>query len=133
MSGNFYNTINLTGEDLKMENAKAKAQGDLILAIFKANPSRLFSPSQLHHVFNKRYFLHPPITSIRRALTNLTKDGILEKTDNKIKGEYHLPEHTWKLATENLYKKENKSAGDIASEIIQNCNYIQPELFNSQK
>lgn len=96
---NWYNTINFSGEDLKRENAKAKKQEELILALFKANPDKKLSPSQVHTIVGRKYQIYPPITSIRRALTNLTGRLELIKTDEMIPGLYHLPEHTWKLAT----------------------------------
>lgn len=124
MSQNWYNTISLSGEQLKAENAKALAQGELILAIFKANPGRSLSPSQLYHIFNKKYFLHPPITSIRRALTNLTKkDKVLIKTGEQVQGLYHLPEYTWRLS-ENVEKTT-----DIFKEQETKKAFIQSDLF----
>ena len=39
-----------------------------------------------------------PLTSIRRALTNLTNAGELVKTDKQMKGMYGRPEHQWRLA-----------------------------------
>jgi len=93
----FYNTINFSGEDLKKENAKAKNQEDLILCLFKANPDKLFSPSRIHTILGKKFQIYPPITSIRRAITNLTGRMELIKTDETVPGLYHLPEHTWKL------------------------------------
>jgi len=98
MSQHFFNTINFSGDDLKKENAKSAKQEDLILALFKANPDKKLSPSQVHTVLGKKYQIYPPITSIRRALTNLTSRLELIKTDETVPGLYHLPEHTWKLA-----------------------------------
>jgi len=105
MSDNhFYNTISFSGDDLKKENAKAKKQEDLILALFKANPSKNLSPSQVHTILCRKYNIYPPITSIRRALTNLTGRLELIKTDETVPGMYHLPERTWKLATTTITK-----------------------------
>ena len=39
-----------------------------------------------------------PITSIRRALSDLTSECKLTKTDNKKLGPYGKHEFTWKLA-----------------------------------
>lgn len=119
MTNSFYNTINFSGEDLKKENAKAKCQEDLILAIFKANPDRKFSPDQIHKVFAKKYNLYPPITSIRRAITNLTGRLELLKTDEMIPGEYSLPTHTWIYRPESTEKPIKKVNGSV----------IQTDLF----
>lgn len=128
-SNSWYNTINFSGEDLKRENAKAAKQEDLILHLFKANPDKRLSPTQVHQIMARKYQIYPPITSIRRALTNLTGRLELIKTDEMIPGSYHLPEHTWKLASssENLYQQGVQSAGQIASKILQKT--IQTDLF----
>ena len=93
----FFNTLNFQGAELERENARAAKQEELVLAIFKANPGREISPSQLHQVFMKKYHLNPPLTSIRRCLTNLTGRMELTKTDTKVQGLFHLSEHCWKL------------------------------------
>jgi hypothetical protein len=131
MSQHFFNTINFEGEGLKREDAKCAKQEELILSLFKANPNKLLSPSQVHAIVGKKYQIYPPITSIRRALTNLTGRLELIKTDEMVPGLYHLPEHTWKLAgtSENLYQKNVESAGQIASKIISKTTVTQSELF----
>lgn len=132
MATNWFNTINFEGEDLKRENAKAAKQEELILSLFKANPDKLLSPSQVHAIVGKKYQIYPPITSIRRALTNLTGRLELIKTDEMVPGNYHLPEHCWKLAgtTENIYQPQVKSAAQIATKIIKSTS-IQADLFNN--
>ena len=120
MGSSFFNTLNFSGTELERENARAMRQEELVLAIFKANPTKEISPTQLHEAFVKKYHLNPPLTSIRRSLTNLTGRLEIIKTENMVKGNYHLPQHTWKYAgtIENIYKSKEKSAGDIASNII---------------
>lgn len=39
-----------------------------------------------------------PYTSYRRAFTNLTKAGLLVKTDEKVMGNYGKNIHVWRLA-----------------------------------
>ncbi len=98
----FHNTINLSGEELTKASARAAKQEDLILSIFKANPSRNLSPTQIHSIFQLRYQLHSPITSIRRGLTNLTKSEKLIKTEVMVEGNYGLKEHCWTLNTNGI-------------------------------
>jgi len=98
MSQQFFNTISFSGKDLEKQNAKAAKQEDLILALFKANPDKKLSPSQVHTILGRKYQIYPPITSIRRAITNLTGRLELIKTDDMVPGLYQLPEHTWKYA-----------------------------------
>lgn len=132
MSRSFFNTINLEGKELERADARAASQERLITAIFKANPGRKISPSQIHNIMKVKYDLHPPITSIRRAMTNLTNDrnmNVLTKLDEKIESPFASWEHFWILteSTENIYKNGVQSAGQIASKIIHKT--IQTDLF----
>lgn len=56
-----------------------------------------FSPSQVH----EQKCFQWPLTSTRRAISNLTKAGILEKTDHTVEGRYGKPEHCWKWKNPN--------------------------------
>lgn len=100
----YYNTTNEKGEKLKEYGLQAATQDQLILEIFDicALNFKTFdfalSPSEIagHNFFN-----NVPITSIRRSLTNLTKQGRLIKTSIKVTGQYGRKEHTW--TTNNQY------------------------------
>ncbi len=124
MSKNFFNTINLSGYELEKVNARAAKQEDLILSIFKANPDRNLSPTQIHSIFQLRYQLHSPITSIRRGLTNLTKAEKLIKTEVMVEGNYGLKEHCWTLNTNGIEKLSTQ----IKQEKI-STPFIQSALF----
>ena len=50
--------------------------------------------------------LNCPITSIRRAITNLTDAGKIIKTDQYVKGNYGKLEHLWELATTPTEKQQ---------------------------
>jgi Fe2+ or Zn2+ uptake regulation protein len=95
MSKHFYNTIKMAGQELATEQAKNIKQEDMVLRVFQWNPNKRYSPSQVLQLVVDRNRINPPITSIRRALTDLTKRGLLIKTEHMVKGLYHLPEHTW--------------------------------------
>ena len=101
----YYNTTDETGSELAESHAKAKTQEKKILLCFhdQGNP---LSASVLCEMLNDAY----PITSIRRALTDMTNQGDLEKTDKKVMGRYGKREHQWQLRTDknnqfNLFKK----------------------------
>ena len=87
----YYNTTNETGDDLKQSHKKAKSQSDKILDIFKT--SKKASPSQVMLALP----VGTLITSVRRSITDLTKDGHLEKTSEQRKGLYGKKEYIWKL------------------------------------
>jgi hypothetical protein len=89
----FYNTIKLASIDLQLAKDKCKSQEEFIKWLFNNQPDLQITPSQLLDLFDN----NTPITSIRRALTNLTNDNFLQKTDVKVTGMYGKPEHIWKL------------------------------------
>lgn len=99
----FYNTIRLNREDYKDATGKAARQEDLVLKFFMKNPENEYTPFEVRHFcFEPRV----PVTSIRRAISNLTSLGYLEKTKNQREGEHGMPNHTWKLVTEQKEQKE---------------------------
>ncbi len=94
-----YNTTNETGETLKTFETQAKTQQIAVLAVYLFHKTSL-RPSVVHRIIygNGLDFYKTPITSTRRAITNLTNEGKLIKTDKKAIGLYGRPEYYWKLA-----------------------------------
>jgi hypothetical protein len=86
----FYNTINEVSSGLVTSHANARTQETIILKCFKSAQEPL-SPSMVHFLTK----LKCPITSIRRAMTNLTKDGYLKKTTKYTIGKFGKKEHLW--------------------------------------
>ena len=96
MSKHHHNTTNEDGKTLTDFDNKAKSQEERILEYLKQHEPLLvlLTPSLAQHkVFNNKI----PITSVRRALSNLTRDGHLEKC-GKVMGQYGRPEHNWRLS-----------------------------------
>jgi Fe2+ or Zn2+ uptake regulation protein len=90
----YYNTNNETGAILEQSKAKASTQEDLIHLFFIENRGLTFSPDAVHMAL---FGFNVPLTSVRRAMTNLTEAGFLEKTAEMSKGQYGKMVHTWKL------------------------------------
>jgi hypothetical protein len=88
-----HNTTHLTGEALRKRRQDARDQQNVILGWFERYPDRLFAPHELVHLFPPAV----PLTSIRRALTNLTTAGKLIKTETRIDGPYGDLVHCWRL------------------------------------
>ena len=88
----FYNTINENPSELARSQSKAKTQEQKIINCFKQY-ERPLSPSMVLSISG----LNCPITSIRRAMTNLSDDGKLEKTKDFVMGNYGKKEHLWCL------------------------------------
>jgi len=87
----FYNTNKTAVAELPKRRGNAMSQQDALLDIFKTYPNSKFTPSRLQTA----YFRFWPITSIRRAITNLTRNGYLTKLNETVKGPYGANEHQW--------------------------------------
>lgn len=85
----YYNTTQESGKELKTYREKAKTQDQRVLQLF--NKGSKLSASLLHPAFNC------PITSIRRSLNTLEKEGKIEKTGIKITGSYGRKENLYRL------------------------------------
>lgn len=136
MSQAWYNTVNYSGEKLERANARALSQENLIKEIFLANPGKKFSPSQMLTIFQKKYDLHPPITSLRRAMTSLTLDRkgkVLAKTQETVVGMFGDDEHLWELNSQTddkeLQEWWNKYQNGDFDEQQEKPKFVQPSLF----
>lgn len=89
----FYNTTQLKGNALREAVSKARNQQEAILTYF-LHRREAFSPSEIMQKMQAVGRLWP-ITSIRRAITDLTNAGHLVKTDEMVKGMYDMQEHKW--------------------------------------
>jgi Fe2+ or Zn2+ uptake regulation protein len=90
----YYNTNKETGNTLSNSRYRAKSQEEIILSIFREGD--LLSPDEVLNICNteNNYLL----TSIRRALTNLTNKGLLIKNNVFKIGGYGKKTHTWSLS-----------------------------------
>lgn len=92
----YYNTTNVSGEQLPLYREKAKSQEDLVMWFFNNHPPGMHaSPEDIHEaVFPPEV----PLTSVRRAMSDLTHLGYLERTEYKTLGRYGRDVHMWRLA-----------------------------------
>lgn len=96
MTAEFYNTNAETGTVLAGSYGQARQQRQMVQRWFELHPDRYFAPHQIPMPSGT------PLTSVRRAVTNLTEQGVLEKTDRMVQGTYGKQVHTWKLASGQL-------------------------------
>ena len=90
----YYNSTHETGPTLRAYTTQANRQEAAVLALFRQRRLPL-SPSQVwRHLDPER----TPLTSIRRAMTDLTDAGLLERLPVKVEGIYSRPEHLWRLS-----------------------------------
>tara|TARA_R110000765_G_scaffold409589_2_gene507937 strand:+ start:1342 stop:1629 length:288 start_codon:yes stop_codon:yes gene_type:complete len=92
----YHNTTNLSGGELKDSIKKAQTQNEAVMEIFKMNTS--MSPSQVWKCYGA---VKAPLTSIRRSITNLTKEGYLKKTIVQRHGVFGRLESVYTLLTTN--------------------------------
>ena len=92
----YYNTNKESGKTLRKSRKNSWSQSDIILSIFKQKPKAKFTPEEILKKLQKVH-LNYPITSIRRAMSNLKSDGYLEKTDEMKQGDWGKNVHLWKL------------------------------------
>lgn len=89
----FHNTIQLLPSEKIEREVKASKQNDQILKLFQDNKYSEFTATEVHLKFGQQW----PITSVRRAISTLTKMDILEMTDNQRMGLYGTMNYTYKL------------------------------------
>lgn len=94
----YYNTTNLKGEDLKNAQQQALTQNEAIYLLFTQR-SRDFTPSEVLFILQEK-LNYPPLTSIRRSISDLTRSGLLIRTEIKRNGQYGRKEYAWKRAIE---------------------------------
>ena len=93
----YYDTTHIRSDVLREMRVKARSQEEAVMKYldFMGSQVRDFTPSELwRDVFRSRV----PLTSVRRAITDLTREGRLWKTSETRQGEYGRPEGVWKRA-----------------------------------
>lgn len=95
----YYNTTNEVGVQLRANLKKANNQTYLTLAVFQTYPNDYLSADQVWRFLmdNESIEKHTPLTSIRRAITDLTNQQRLVKTDRKVLGNAGRKTYTWRL------------------------------------
>lgn len=93
----YYNTNAEHGDTLTESRRHAKRQQDDVLALFTRRPDALLAPHEVHELIAEPA---TPLTSTRRAITNLTEAGLLEKTEHRRMGAYGKHVHCWRLRPE---------------------------------
>ncbi len=90
----FFNTTRERGQRLKGSRKKANKQEILIMGFFRNNPELAFAP---HYIHKKLFDENTPLTSTRRALSNLTKSKLLTKTYQQVMGPFGKMVYCWAL------------------------------------
>ena len=92
-TNHYHNTTNQSKDFVDKQIEVCKTQEDTIYNIFIAR--KQLSPSQAWEIYQTLTGKNTPITSIRRAISNLSKEGYLAITTRTIAGMYNKPEHIY--------------------------------------
>lgn len=90
----YFNTTHLSGEALVSARRDARKQDVLVLSIMRGCVGEM-TPSEVWRAGTEAgsdWLL----TSVRRSINTLTRDGLLAKTDHYKAGPYGRPERLWR-------------------------------------
>ena len=93
----YHQTTPMEPRPLREAIEQAARQEDAIAAIFHRFPHLKLAPSQVH-ALTTRAGKAWPVTSVRRAITDLEKAGALEKTRSLHVGPHGRFEYRWQLS-----------------------------------
>ena len=94
-ASSYHQTQMLIDDQVAAYTVQAARQEETIYEFFKTSPGE-YSPETIQ----EKVLPTAPITSVRRAITNLTEAGLLRKTGRKELGRYGRPVGTWMLASD---------------------------------
>ncbi len=89
----YHNTTGQSDSELERRQQQAETQEARVLAFFREHPSGEFTPEDVR----ARVLPNAPLTSARRAITNLTNAQLLEKTERQVKGSFGHAVNCWRL------------------------------------
>jgi hypothetical protein len=92
----FHDSVPLSDNQLEKARIRAKGQKQRILDFFSRHPSTRFTPPEVEE------FTGILLTSARRAMTDLTKEGHLIKCQysEREQGKYGIDNRTWMFNNE---------------------------------
>ena len=90
----FYNTANLQGDALKEHKFRAGRLNRRVLDFYKSHSYENYTPWEVNRALGVN---SAPITSIRRAISDLTNMGYLIRTNIQRPGQYKEPCYGWQL------------------------------------
>ena len=90
----YFNTTRVRGQQLVDYECRTNCQEDAIEDFFRANIGVMVAPHEVQGIIPS--LERAPLTSIRRAFTNLEHAGVIEKTDVQIEGTMGRPVYLWR-------------------------------------
>jgi len=87
----------------RLTTSKAQTQDEYVLAYFKkydnlgVTPERVLRHFRIMEKLSESKWHNTPVTSIRRSFSNLKNQGLIQKTNLTIEGDFGKNVHVWKL------------------------------------
>lgn len=94
-SESYFNSTNQNEDFVKKQKTKNKTQEQKVYELFKKGGR--FTASEIYNLWSVNYAKNIPLTSIRRAMSNLQYDRHITKTKDTKIGIYGAPEHYYTL------------------------------------
>ena len=94
----YYNTNKLVAAEKEVATIQTEKQEDIVKGLFLKYKN--LTPSDVYQKYPHKHTT--PLTSIRRAITDLKNDGFLIKTDQRKPGMFGSPEHYYSVRTGQL-------------------------------
>lgn len=98
----YFNTTHALGKELSEYREKAKCQEETILRFMLRHHRTNWTASDIWRECFRQQLRPVPLTSVRRAITNLYNAGDIFKTQDQKEGIYGRPEYFWKISTKHL-------------------------------
>ena len=97
----FHDTVPLPDKEIPKARRMAKKQKAKILMYFRANSDKNFTPAEMYALIKTLSNKEILLTSVRRSITNLTKEGRLIKCQysESREGRYGKLNRTWRYNT----------------------------------
>jgi len=106
MKNSHHNTTGLKGEELEIREKKCKSQEEDVLEVFQVmNKSKILTPELvLKHLttLQPSRYSRTPLTSIRRAFSNLKDKGLILQSNIKVRGNFGMDVNGWMLNSNNI-------------------------------
>lgn len=96
----FYNTTNIEGATLKAARQSAGSLESKVLKFFQFYKKCDFTAEEIHEGMEMEGWINVnqyPLNSIRRAITDLTTAGKLERTDMRRVGKWGKLAYSWRV------------------------------------
>lgn len=130
-----YDTTKASRKELEQYNKQTATQDNRISCFFESNPGEAFTPWEVMTIVFSPPM--PPITSVRRSMSDLTKAGILTKTTHKKEvGYYGRRSYAWTLnekyreTRELLVFADQEQVQEILEEIDDGLDHSLDEQYN---